>query len=162
MADKSGLPARTPARAPTTSKLASSSKGQQSILGFFSKATPGRANGLGSSPSANGLGSSPSTAAQGKGSSGYLVETTKANVAALSKRLSTAINPLPSSDAVEPLSSQENIAAKVLHASLPSPVTPAELVTKPVAGSNTVASSSPSRKVRIAFRRAPTFPCYAS
>ncbi|KAI2783916.1 DNA mismatch repair protein Msh6 [Daldinia loculata] len=102
---------RTPARkTPSTSRKPSSTSTatgkQQTLLGFFTKASPA-------------LNSSPTPSC--------LKETTKSN------RKPSAVTPVPSSDALEPSSSQENrgSAATVKHLS-----------------ARAVMSSSPTRKVR--------------
>lgn len=139
-------PARTPAKTP------SSTSKQQSILGFFSKASQPKpkpnSSANGSTPAAS---ATPSTSKAGKVSSSCLKETTKANSLSFAKRPSN-ITPVPSSDAVEPLSSQENVDvmavdSKVPSDSLPSPKSPAELDHQPAATPTVLASSSPSRKV---------------
>lgn len=146
MGEKSALPARTPAKTPATVKNNSTSTGkQQSILGFFSKpALKASTNGTPSTPN-------PTTAIKENKS---LKETTKSNSMSFSKRPSN-ITPVPSSDAPEPLSSQENrdmmADVKVVSDSLPSPVTPAEVVKKQQAEVKTkvMVGSSPSRKVSL-------------
>lgn len=96
-------------------------------------------------------------------SSPCLKETTKSNSLSLGNRATVnTVTPVPSSDAAEPLSSQQEndqessiVAAKVAaFATLPSPVTPAEVVehqarqaTKEAPKPAPVAGSSPSRKV---------------
>ncbi|KAF3764233.1 hypothetical protein M406DRAFT_42775 [Cryphonectria parasitica EP155] len=135
MGDKSSVPARTPAKTPSMLKksssgsnsgsLPSSAGKQQSILGFFSK-TATQASAKGATPSSR----SASSAAASRGaktlSSPCLQETTsKSNALSFAKRPST-ITPVPSSDAAEPLSSQENkdviqVDIKVPSDSLPSP-----------------------------------------
>jgi hypothetical protein len=63
------------------------------------------------------------------------------------------ITPVPSSDAAEPRSSQENLSTivKVVNQFLPSPLTPAERLVKQVSAPRkrapAVPSSSPTRKV---------------
>lgn len=143
MGEKSAsAPARTPA------KTSSSTAKQQSILGFFSKASQSKAKAPAASASAS---AAPSTSKAHKTSS-CLKETTKANSLSFAKRVSN-ITPVPSSDAVEPSSSQENvdvmaIDSKVPSDSLPSPKSPAELDQQPAATSTVIPTSSPSRKVR--------------
>jgi DNA mismatch repair protein MSH6 len=137
MGADSKLAARTPAKTPATSKKANSASTgkQQSILGFFSK------------PAAS-AGAKPSAAtSQEADSSPCLKETTKSNA----KRPPTTLTPVPSSDPVDPHSSQENrdaAAVKVVDQSLPSPLTPAEIALKQSATVATMNSSSPIRKVR--------------
>lgn len=153
MGEKSSAPARTPARTPSTAKksnntMLSSTGKQQSILGFFSKsATQSSSNastpGSKTTPSATINESKPSP-------SSFLKETTtKSNSLSFAKR-PTTLTPVPSSDAVEPLSSQENkdathLNSKLSSDSLPSPGSSvddkAALDVKPLT------ESSPSRKV---------------
>lgn len=147
-------PARTPAKTP------SSTGKQQSILGFFSKASQPKAktNTSGTTSSAS---ATPSTSKADK--STCLKETTKANSLSFAKRPSN-ITPVPSSDAAEPLSSQENvdvmtIDSKVPSDSLPSPKSPAELDHQPAPTSTAVSSSSPSRKVQLYAWLSPTIDC---
>ncbi|XXH05300.1 hypothetical protein Hte_011725 [Hypoxylon texense] len=81
---------KTPSMSRSQSSISSSAAGkQQSILGFFAKA----------SPSQNSIPSSPSC----------LKETTKSNA----NRKSSIVTPVPSSDALEPSSSQENHGSAV-------------------------------------------------
>lgn len=94
MGEKS-TPARTPARTPSTAKKAPSTGKQQSILGFFSKP------GAGPSPSTK-----PASTSKKDASPQCLKETTRAN--SMLARRTTAVTPVPSSDAIEPGSSQEN------------------------------------------------------
>ncbi|KAI1372382.1 DNA mismatch repair protein Msh6 [Hypoxylon crocopeplum] len=119
-------PARkTPSMSRKPSSASSSAAGkQQTILGFFSKAPQN---------------SSPS--------SSCLKETTRSN------RKPSVVTPVPSSDALEPSSSQENhgSAATVKvprNASLPSPVTPAEQANKQAFSAVASVASSPSRKAK--------------
>jgi DNA mismatch repair protein MSH6 len=139
----SSVPARTPsAKTPSASQKVGSALStgkQQSILGFFAKAA-----------------STPPTAAgtpKPKTSTCLKDLTNKSNSLA-NKR--GPITPVPSSDAIEPPSSQENlpISFKVVDQPLPSPVTPAERVVKQVSAPNKrapiVPSSSPTRKVCFA------------
>ncbi|KAI1748878.1 DNA mismatch repair protein msh6 [Xylaria castorea] len=125
---------RTPAKTPSLSRQPSSASAssstatrkQQSILGFFAKSSP-------SAPSK----SSTTTPTPARPS--CLQETTKSNSLQLnrSKKRSNA-TPVPSSDAIEPSSSQEN------HRS--ASVTPTNK--KPVAPAKIVMGSSPSRKTK--------------
>ncbi|KAK3317724.1 muts domain V-domain-containing protein [Cercophora scortea] len=126
-----GTPARTPARTPSTAKkpgTAPSTGKQQSILGFFSKASAAGTNA--SSPSLSAK-KPPTPSIKKEASSQCLKETTKSNSLAAPKRFNAT--PVPSSDAVGPSSSQENRYS--------SPVKPT-VVEKPVMG------SSPSRKAK--------------
>jgi DNA mismatch repair protein MSH6 len=143
--EPTSAPACTPAKTP------SSSTKQQSILGFFSKASQPKPKANASSPASATL--STSKADTDKKPSTCLKETTKANSLSFAKRPSN-ITPIPSSDAAEPLSSQENvdvmaIDSKVPSDSLPSPKSPAELDNQPATTPTVLASSSPSRKVRL-------------
>lgn len=101
MGEKSRAVAHTPAKLPSSTERGQSTSGkQQSILGFFSKA------------GTNGLSST-----RKEGSSPCLKETTKANSLFSVKSRSHTITPVPSSDVIEPSSSQENrgsSTAKVL------------------------------------------------
>lgn len=137
-------PARTPAKTP------SSTAKQQSILGFFSKASQPKPKPNAGAP-ASSASATPSTSKADKVPSTCLKETTKANSLSFAKRPST-ITPVPSSDAAEPLSSQENVDvmtvdSKVPIDSLPSPKSPAELDHQPASTPTVLGSSSPSRKV---------------
>src|SRR5690606_17796531 len=133
------MPARTPAKTPSsTKKMGGTASGgkQQSILGFFgrSASTPTAAKPAPSQPD----------------SSPCLRETTKSNSLARPSR--AHITPVPSSDAMEPPSSQENVVstnAKVAASApaLPSPVTPAEFLVKQNSSALPLMSSSPIRKV---------------
>ncbi|KAK3385156.1 muts domain V-domain-containing protein [Podospora didyma] len=129
--------ARTPARTPSTAKkpsqAPSTGKQQQSILGFFSRsAAAANSNGPASSPSAR---PTPTTLAK-KESPQCLKETTKSNSMPLPKHPANNITPVPSSDAPEPLSSQENRDAST--------------VKKPSVKIQPSMASSPSRKTRKA------------
>lgn len=110
MGEKPKASARTPARpAPSVKKSGTASTGkQQSILGFFSKAS--------AATSANGPASSPSTRISASAKQDLparpLKESTKSNSMLKASRPSN-VTPVPSSDAVEPWSpgSQENRGA---------------------------------------------------
>lgn len=153
MGDNSTVPARTPAKTPSTAKKSasalSSTGKQQSILGFFSKSTPQSQSKV----------TGGTQASRPTPSRDCLKETTtKSNALSFSKRPSSTITPVPSSDALEPLSSQENrdamqVDSKVLSSdSLPSPGgSPDVDVPKPTA------NSSPSRKVRGPRPRVPRY-----
>ncbi len=111
---------------------------QQSILGFFSKSGGG---GIASSPA-------PSSAERKVASSPCLQETTRSNSMATTKR-SVNLTPLPSSDAIEPGSSQENrhpsdIKVCPRESTSASYLTLAKMILQPATG---VTASSPSRKV---------------
>jgi DNA mismatch repair protein MSH6 len=128
------MPDKTSA-APSAKKSTPASTGkQQSILGFFVR---------------NGTPSTQRATPKDASSSPCLKETTKSNYMAIKTRPAN-ITPVPSSDAVEPSSSQENAnhdKLKVADACLPSPLTPAELI-KQAAPAKVGAPSSPVRNVR--------------
>ncbi|TPX15307.1 uncharacterized protein E0L32_004584 [Thyridium curvatum] len=142
-----GAQAGTPARTPAPSKkvaMAPSTGKQSSILGFFSKSSAVKSQ---ASPST----SRPMPNRNGSDSSPCLKETTKSNARARPVRESSNITPVPSSDAPEPLSSQENrdsAPVKVSYDALPSPVTPAEVVNKQSVVAPSAMSSSPIRKAK--------------
>ncbi|KAI0859683.1 DNA mismatch repair protein msh6 [Xylaria cubensis] len=129
-------PAKTPSlsRQPSSAASASSStatRKQQSILGFFAKSSP-------TAPSKSTT-TTPTAASATTARSSCLQETTKANSLQLNKsKKHSNITPVPSSDAIEPSSSQEN------HRS--TSVTPTNK--KPVASAKIVMGSSPSRKAK--------------
>lgn len=141
MADTSEGQRQTPAKTPSTTKKGNmqlSSGKQRSILGFFSKAT--------AQPNAKAA-----SACSKEKTSSCLKETTKSNSLSFAKRPST-LTPVPSSDAAEPLSSQENqeamnIDQKVAIDSLPSPGSSSETFEQPAVRTTMPAGSSPSRKV---------------
>ncbi|ROV99650.1 hypothetical protein VSDG_03104 [Cytospora chrysosperma] len=139
----------------TPAKTPSSTGKQQSILGFFSKAsTQPKSNSA--TPTSN----KATPASKGNTKSSCLKETTKSNSLSFAKR-SVNITPVPSSDAVEPLSSQENLDAMVLDTkissdSLPSPSSPTELDDKTAVAAKVLPSSSPTRKVKKAVNYAET------
>ncbi|RYO84851.1 hypothetical protein DL766_001525 [Monosporascus sp. MC13-8B] len=154
MGDKSATPrTRTPAKVvgnadaatPSLSRKPSSTsatgKQQKSILGFFSKASKDTT-------------ASPTPATTIASSSPCLKETTKSNSLHLNRKPSKNITPVPSSDALEPSSSQENMDSATTvkvprRDSLPSPATPAEVVIKQaVSAKAAVTDSSPSRKAK--------------
>ncbi|KAK0625405.1 muts domain V-domain-containing protein [Bombardia bombarda] len=146
MGGRSTAAARTPARTPSTAKKpgqAPSTGKQQSILGFFSKpAAPANANSNGPSPSLSAR-ATPTVkkepSIKKEPSSQCLKETTKSNSMPVSKR-SLNTTPVPSSDAPEPSSSQENRDVDTIRADKK-----ASLANLP---------SSPSRKVRKAVNYA--------
>ncbi|KAK9423735.1 putative DNA mismatch repair protein [Seiridium unicorne] len=135
---------KTPSLVKRSSSSMSTSGKQQSILGFFSKSSQ---NGT---PTASAKGTNKATTAAK--SSPCLKENTNLNSLQLNKKpkpLNTT--PIPSSDAIEPSSSQENhsdATVKVYKDSLPSPVTPAEIPMKQAAPTKMVVESSPSRKAK--------------
>lgn len=96
---KSG-PASTPASASASASSATATRKQQSILGFFAKSSP--------SAPAKSTTTTPTTAASATRAS-CLQETTKSNSLQLSRsKKASNVTPVPSSDAIEPSSSQEN------------------------------------------------------
>ncbi|KAK1760121.1 muts domain V-domain-containing protein [Echria macrotheca] len=121
--------ARTPARAASaTKKSATASTGkQQSILGFFSKSSASKTPGPASSPLARASTSKPEPPSR------YLKETTKSNA-----NRPANITPVPSSDAVGPSSSQENVSTAKASAF----------------GEKPTVASSPTRKVKKAVNYA--------
>lgn len=146
MVEKAGP--KTPSLVKRSSSSMSASGKQQSILGFFSKASQ---NGT-PAPSSKAAATSSTTKKPSPtaNSSPCLKEKTNLNSLQLNKKRSSNVTPVPSSDAIEPSSSQENLSdatVKVFHDSLPSPVTPAEPPSKQAAPPKMTAGSSPSRKV---------------
>ncbi|KAI1858510.1 uncharacterized protein JN550_012557 [Neoarthrinium moseri] len=135
---------KTPSLTKKSSSSMSTSGKQQSILGFFSKSAQ---NGSAAAASAAKASAKPT-----KTDSSPCLKETKSNSLQLNKRQRPAnVTPVPSSDAIEPSSSQENhseATVKVFKKSLPSPVTPAELPIKQVAPAKMALGSSPSRKVK--------------
>ncbi|KAI0144435.1 DNA mismatch repair protein msh6 [Xylariaceae sp. FL1272] len=139
---------RTPAKTPSLSRKPSSAasaasasstgRKQQSILGFFSKPSPSTTNNTSTTPTPKN--NNPSTTATKPPSSSFLRESTKTNSLQLSKPAKKAANvtPVPSSDALEPDSSQENPR----FASVATIKGTAAKTAMPVAG------SSPSRKAK--------------
>jgi hypothetical protein len=121
-----------------------STKSQRSILGFFSKAAP-TASQTGSAivPKANGL----STTSNGNAK----LPPASSKKSSFAKAKSQNVTPLPSSDPVDALSSQENFSDAVLDEvenGLPSPLTPAKSdIKQGVNGSHVAEFSSPSRRV---------------
>ncbi|KAL0934713.1 DNA mismatch repair protein msh6 [Colletotrichum truncatum] len=122
MGDKSSPAARTPAKTPTSLKRQPSSAGgtQKTIMQFFSK------------PASSVSRSTPKAAAPAPDSSPCLKESTRTNSLPKSKP-PPSFTPVPSSDALEPSSSQENIGSTGLKISSTRPI---------------LASSSPTRKSR--------------
>ncbi|KAK4153972.1 muts domain V-domain-containing protein [Chaetomidium leptoderma] len=145
-------PAKTPAKTPSTAKKAPSTGKQQSILGFFSR--PGAAGG------ASGVSPSPTTKSTSTSkrdtSPQCLKETTRAN-SMLGPRRTTTVTPVPSSDAIEPSSSQENRDAstvKVASMDHPSLLTSAKISQKSSISAKANLHSSPSRKTKKAVNYA--------
>ncbi|KAF6844347.1 DNA mismatch repair protein msh6 [Colletotrichum musicola] len=137
MAGNSSPAVRTPAKTPSFKRQPSSSAGtQKTIVQFFSK-------------SANASRTTPKPAASAPDSSPCLRESTRTNSLPKIKR-PPIMAPVPSSDAIEPSSSRENmdtVGRKVASDFLPSPSTPAQTVTPQVPSSSAVLpSSSPTRK----------------
>ncbi|AEO59871.1 hypothetical protein MYCTH_2308482 [Thermothelomyces thermophilus ATCC 42464] len=127
MGEKSAAGVRTPAKIPTTAKKAPSTGKQQSILGFFSRTGgAGSTNGASSSPSTK-----PASTSKRDTSPRCLKETTRVN--SMLARRTTTVTPLPSSDAIEPSSSQENRDTTTV---------------KSVADEEATLHSSPSRKAK--------------
>ena len=130
------MAAKTPARTLSAQKKATGSASggkQQSILGFFNKGSAAK--------------TTPTAPRDADSSPTCLKESTKTNFLVRPSR--STVTPVPSSDAIEPLSSQENIDsanAKVPSPALPSPVTPAEVL-KQTPSARVLMSSSPTRKV---------------
>ncbi|KAH6645275.1 muts domain V-domain-containing protein [Truncatella angustata] len=126
MADKSNP--KTPSLIKRSSSSMSASGKQSSILGFFSKASQ---NGT---PTASARQKSTPKTAPAKSAPPALKENTNPNSLQLNRKTKPAnVTPVPSSDAIEPSSSQEN------HSEDPTPkAAPAKMAL----------ASSPSRKVK--------------
>lgn len=138
---------KTPSLTKRSSSSMSASGKQQSILGFFSK-TPQSGPSTASAKATNK--SAPTT-----NSSPCLKENTNLNSLQLNKKRPSNTTPVPSSDAIEPSSSQENhsdATVKVFKSSFSSAVTPADVPVKKAAPVKMVVGSSPSRKVRLNLR----------
>ncbi|KAK4234506.1 hypothetical protein C8A03DRAFT_37716 [Achaetomium macrosporum] len=104
MGEKTASAARTPAKPPSTVKKAHSTGKQQSILGFFSRTgAAGTAGGASPSPATK-----PASASREDTSPQCLKETKTKSNSMLVSRHTTTVTPVPSSDAVDPSSSQEN------------------------------------------------------
>ena len=154
MVEKAGP--KTPSLVKRSSSSMSASGKQQSILGFFSK-TPSQ-NGTASASAKSAANNSSTKSTTPNNSSACLKEKTNLNSLQLSKKKPSLSTPVPSSDAIEPSSSQENhsdTTVKVFHDSLPSPTTPAELPSKQAALPKMTVGSSPSRKVGVDFSPLP-------
>ncbi|KAI0506664.1 DNA mismatch repair protein msh6 [Xylaria bambusicola] len=129
---------RTPAKTPLSKKPGSAAppsstatRKQQSILGFFAKSSP-------NAPSKSSTTTTP-TAATPARSSCLQETTTKSNSLQLNRSTKpSSVTPVPSSDAIEPSSSQENHEATT--------VTPGNK--KRAAPTKLVMGSSPSRKAK--------------
>jgi DNA mismatch repair protein MSH6 len=144
----------TPARPPPSLKKSSSStasdKNQRSILGFFSKAaTSGPKIATAAASEATGVSVKSNGVTASKPSSIY-------KKPAFTKAKAQNVTPVPSSDAVEAPSSQEDTSKDIsdeVEIGLPSPLTPAKSNSKQVVnGQNAVDFSSPSRKVKPSYR----------
>ncbi|KAI1124085.1 DNA mismatch repair protein msh6 [Nemania abortiva] len=134
-------PAKTPAasRKPGSASASASSstatRKQQSILGFFAKSSPSAP----SKSAASSTTTTPTTTAATTTRASCLQETTKSNSLQLNRgKKSSNVTPVPSSDAIEPSSSQENYDCAT--------VTPGNK--KRTAPANLVMGSSPSRKAK--------------
>ncbi|KAI1174840.1 DNA mismatch repair protein msh6 [Nemania sp. FL0916] len=130
---------RTPAKTPSTSRQLGSgasstaTRKQQSILGFFNKSSP--AGPSKSSPAPSTAATTPTAASRAS----CLQETTKSNSLQLRKSSKPSnITPVPSSDAIEPSSSQENHNSTT--------ITPG--TKKRAVSAKLVMGSSPSRKAK--------------
>src|SRR5687767_9820430 len=106
--EKAAAAAQTPARDTKGASNASGSASakQRSIMSFFQKSSPGGPAAPASSP----LAKVPSRT---QASPSCLQETTKANSLPKTRKPTKMSTPVPSSDAVEPTSSQENHEAGV-------------------------------------------------
>ncbi|PSR97212.1 muts domain V [Coniella lustricola] len=151
MGEKPGVLAKTPARTPSMAKkststgsnnMSSSAAKQQSILGFFSKSASNGATPASKAEKDN----KPAAAAS------CLQETTMKSNALSSVKRSSAATPVPSSDVIDPMSSQENRDTTELDtklfSDLPSPGSPDGVHSKIAAVVKGALYSSPSRKAR--------------
>ncbi|KAI0102664.1 DNA mismatch repair protein msh6 [Nemania sp. FL0031] len=140
---------RTPAKTPSTSRKIGSASGsasvsssaaarkQQSILGFFAKSSPTAPSKSKATPTSSTT--TTPTAAAAAARSSCLQETTKTNSLQLNRtKKPSNVTPVPSSDAIEPSSSQENHDCAT--------VTPSNK--KRAAPTNLGMASSPSRKAK--------------
>jgi DNA mismatch repair protein MSH6 len=136
MAGDDTNPTRTPARQPAKAAASiSSSAKQKSIMSFFQKSSPA---------------ATPSPAARKQVSSdpSSCLKETKANLLPKAKSAQKLSTPVPSSDAIEPSSSQENLDAVSRSKHAPSSPTMALKATpKPRSAIKDSAGSSPGRKV---------------
>lgn len=142
--DKPASSARTPAKANKPAAGLSSSVKQRSIASFFQKSSPG---GPASSPAARDKVSNPQP-------SSCLKETTKANSLPKAKPSTKLSTPVPSSDVIEPPSSQENLDSEATPTkdSLPTPTMITTVRQRKIPTATTPAvGSSPSRKVLYAL-----------
>ncbi|ATY58896.1 DNA mismatch repair msh6 [Cordyceps militaris] len=131
--------ARTPARQPAKAAASvSSSAKQKSIMSFFQKSSPA---------------ATPSPAARKQVSSdpSSCLKETKANFLPKAKPAQKLSTPVPSSDAPEPSSSQENLDTVSRHENAPSsPIMARQAKPKPRPAIKDPAGSSPARKSRKA------------
>ncbi|AEO68115.1 uncharacterized protein THITE_2117497 [Thermothielavioides terrestris NRRL 8126] len=150
MGENSATAIRTPAKTPSTAKKAPSTGKQQSILGFFSR-TGAASSVAGATPSPSARSASTTTTKRDASPQCLKETTTKSNSMLVSRRTATA-TPVPSSDALEPSSSQENRDAsttKVASLTRLSPAaTPAKIVKKQPVSAKPSLHSSPSRKAK--------------
>ncbi|GKT41379.1 DNA mismatch repair protein msh6 [Colletotrichum spaethianum] len=142
MGERSSSVARTPAKTPSTLKRQPSSSAgtQKTIVQFFSKSANASSR------------STPKPTASAPDSSPCLRESTRTNTLSRAPQPSS-MTPVPSSDAFEPASSQENMVTSAVKVAaddaLPSPSTPAETVDLQVDTFRPpLPSSSPTRKSR--------------
>ncbi len=149
---KSSPASRTPAKTPATvktAKQAPSTGKQRSILGFFSRSgAAGATSGATASPSPS---TKPASSSKRDTSPQCLKETTTKANSMLVTRRTTTVTPVPSSDAAEPLSSQENRDASTvkvpsMHALLSA--AHAKIAQKSAISVEPSLNSSPSRKAR--------------
>ncbi|KAH7324336.1 muts domain V-domain-containing protein [Stachybotrys elegans] len=112
-ADKKSSNARTPAKATKPAASASSSAKQRSIYSFFQKSSPASASASASTPAVPPSSSPLSKKVSPATTRSCLKETTKANTLPKPKPSDKLKTPVPSSDAPEPPSSQENMESTV-------------------------------------------------
>ncbi|GKT65150.1 DNA mismatch repair protein Msh6 [Colletotrichum tofieldiae] len=142
MGERPSSVARTPAKTPSTLKRQPSSSAgtQKTIVQFFSKSANASSR------------STPKPTASAPDSSPCLRESTRTNTLPKAPQPSS-MTPVPSSDAIEPASSQENMVTSSVKVAaddaLTSPSTPAETVTPQISSFRPpLPSSSPTRKSR--------------
>ncbi|KAK5635602.1 hypothetical protein RRF57_011314 [Xylaria bambusicola] len=130
---ETGTPAKTPSSkksGPAAPPSSTATRKQQSILGFFAKSSP-------NPPSKSSTTTTPTAATPARSS--CLQETTKSNSLQLNRSTKPSnVTPVPSSDVIEPSSSQENHETNT--------VTPGNK--KRAAPTTLVMGSSPSRKAK--------------
>lgn len=136
MAGDNANAARTPARQPAKAAASvSSSAKQKSIMSFFQKSSPA------ATPS-------PAARAQVSSDPSSCLKETKANFLPKAKPAQKLSTPVPSSDALEPSSSQENLDAATRDGNVASSPTMAmKAKPKPRSAIKDPAGSSPGRKV---------------